>query len=58
MCLPKVRNLDCVVVDEEIFGFEISMHIVLFVHVGEALERLVHDVADEVFGEEFFAVFH
>ena len=34
------------------------MEVVLLVDVGKALEGLEHNVADEVFGEEFLALLH
>ena len=35
--LPKVCNLDCLMVTKEILWFQITMQVVVFVHVCETL---------------------
>jgi hypothetical protein len=56
--VPKVRNLDGVVVAEQVLGLQIAMEVVLLVHVGESLQRLVHDVADDVLREQLLPLLH
>jgi hypothetical protein len=34
------------------------MEIILFVHVSESLQSLVHNIADEVLWKQFFSLFH
>ena len=56
--LPEVRDFDCIVVAEEVLGLQVPMKVILLVHVGQTLQGLVHDVADEVLREEFLALLH
>ena len=43
---PKVRNFDRIVVAKQVFRLEISVEVVLLVHVRQTLKRLEHDVSD------------
>ena len=45
---PKVCHLADVAADQEVFGLDVPVEEAVFVHVGEALEYLVHEVADFV----------
>jgi hypothetical protein len=45
-------------VAQEVFWFEISMEVIVLVHVGETLQRLKHDIADLVLREESLPILH
>ena len=45
-------------VAQEVFWFEISMEVVVLVHVGETLQRLKHNVSDLVLREETLPILH
>lgn len=56
--LPKVRNFDRLMVAEQILRLEVTMEVVLFVHIGKALHGLEHDVSDHAFREELASFLH
>ena len=56
--LPKVRNFDRIMVTEQIFWLQISVEKILLVHVGQPLQRLIHDVADKILRKELLPLFH
>ena len=56
--VPEVRNLNRIVVAQQVLWLQITVEIILLVHVCESLQRLVHDVADDVLGEQLFPLFH
>ena len=56
--LPKVSNFDGLVVAEQVLGLQVSVQIVVLVHVGQTLQGLEQDVADNLFGEEFAPFSH
>jgi hypothetical protein len=43
--LPEVSDLDCLMITKEVLGFEVSMEVVVLVHISEALECLEHYVS-------------
>ena len=45
-------------VAEKVLGFEIPVKIILFVHVGQALECLKHDIADNMLREQLPTILH
>ena len=56
--LPKVRNFNCVVVDKQVFWFQVSVEVILFVHVAQCLEGLEHNIPDHILWEQLLALFH
>jgi len=45
-------------VAEQILRLEVTMEVVLFVHIGKALHGLEHDVSDHAFREELASFLH
>ena len=56
--LPEVCNFDGLVVTEKVLWLQITMQVVLLVHVGEALQGLEHDVANHLLWEELSTLLH
>ena len=54
----KISNLDGLMIAKEVFRLQISVEVVVFVHVSQALESLEHYVSDLVFTEQFSTVLH
>ena len=56
--LPKVRDFYGLVIDKQVLWFQISMQVVLLVHIRKPLERLEHDVSDQLFWKELLPLTH
>ena len=56
--LPKVSDFDGLMVAEEVLGLQVSMQIVVLVHVGQALEGLEHDISNHLLWEELAPFSH
>ena len=58
MALPEVRDLDSLMVAKKILRFQISMEIVVLVHICKTLQGLEHNVPDLVLRKKPLALLH
>ena len=56
--LPEVCNFHCLMVAEKVLWFEITMQVVVLVHVGQSLQGLKHYVANHLLWEELSSFSH
>ena len=56
--LPKISYFYCLMVTKQILRLQISVKVIMFVHVGKTLQRLKKNVPDDVLGEKFAPFLH